>query len=105
MNRKLVIASLIVVIGIFFNLHFVHYVKNVVPDPSISLDPCKTSSQIQFTDSVNAAFVSQYCLVDPGNVTTIRQTCYNLCGNLTGEEKKSGCKQGCEYYFNEAVKP
>jgi len=105
MNRKLVIASLIVVIGIFFNLHFVHYVKNVVPDPSISLDPCKTSSQIQFTDSVNAAFVSQYCLVDPRNVTTIRQTCYNLCGNLTGEEKKSGCKQGCEYYFNEAVKP
>lgn len=105
MSRKLVIASLIIVVGIFFNLHFVHNVMNVAPDPSVSLDPCKTSSQIQFTDPVYAAFVSQSCLVDPRNVTTIRQTCYNLCGKLTGEEKKSGCMQGCQYYFDEAVKP
>ena len=105
MNRKLMTAALILVMGIFFNLHFVHDGKDVAPAPSISLNPCKAPSQIQFTRPVYAAFVSQSCLVDPRNVTTIRQTCYNLCGKLAGEEKKAGCMQGCQYYFDEAVKP
>ena len=105
MNRKLVMAALILVMGIFFNLHFAHDGKDVVPAPFVSLNPCKAPSQIQLTHSVYAAFVSQSCLVDARNVTTMRQACYNLCGKLTGEEKKSGCIQGCQYYFDEAVKP
>ena len=105
MNRKLVMAALILVMGIFFNLHFAHDGKDVVPAPFVSLNPCKAPSQIQFAQPVYAAFVSQSCLVDPGNVTTIRQTCYSQCGKLTGEEKKAGCMQGCQYYFDEAVKP
>ncbi len=45
MNRKLVMAALILVMGIFFNLHFAHDGKDVVPAPFVSLNPCKALSK------------------------------------------------------------